>query len=207
MIPLDPEEIVGQAIWDAMRRAIAAFSCLFLGSFFAFLSALGADFFLNVTPLRGFSLLSSFAPSLGSSAVVFFPFWVTTSVMVLVAAPNAFLAILYYIRTEEPTAKRFVIFAGIQQFCLTGTFCEWAFDSSFLTASIVSSLVLWFFSLCFFCLILFAKRFWKNKERCNHEEHLMSVAAENAAWRKKMEEAEFIPPPPSGPEPPKARKI
>ena len=203
MIPLDPEEIFGLAIWDAIKRAFGSLGCLFLGSFFAFLSALGAQTFLKFTPIHG----ASFFPSFGYSGVIFFPFWVITSVTILIAAPNALIAIFYYIRIEEPTAKRFITFAGIQQFCLTASFNEWGFESSYLGQSILSSLLLWFFSLSFFALIFLAKGIWTNKKRCNHEEHLMGVAAENAVWRKKLEDTEFIPPPPSGPKSPKARKI
>lgn len=199
MIPLDPEEIFGTAVWEAANRAFAFLGCLLLGSLFALFSALGAQTILSLTPLAG----SYFLPFFSAYGLLMFPLYVMTSVFAFLAVPNAFVALFYYIRCEEPSPSRFIFFAGIQQFCLTGAFNEWAFESAFMGESIASSAVLWFFSLSFFALLFFAKAFWKNKQRCGHEEHLMGVAAENEVWKKSLEDAEFIPPPPSGPEAPK----
>lgn len=203
MIPLDPEEILGSAIWEAVKRAFGFLGCLILGSLFALFSAIGAETLLSFTPLAG----SSFLPSLSSYSLLMMPLWVMTSIFAILAVPNAFVAAFYFIRSEEPSPNRFILFTGIQQFCLTGSFNEWAFDSNFLLESIVSSVLLWSFSLGFFALIFFIKSFWRNKQRCDHEEHLMVVAAENEIWKKSLEDAEFIPPPPSGPEAPKARPL
>ena len=203
MIPLDPEEIFGSAIWEAVLRGLACSGSLLLGSAFAISSAIGAQTILSFTPLAG----ASFLPSFSGFGVLYLPLMVMTSIFALVALPNAFVAVLYYMRSEEPTPSRFVLFAGIQQICLTGAFNEWAFEPSYPFQSLLSSLPLWFFSLAFFALLFFAKSFWKNKQRCGHEEHLMVVAAENDAWKKSLEDLEVIPPPPSGPEAPKARPL
>ncbi|MGJ8724978.1 MAG: hypothetical protein ACSHYB_10515 [Roseibacillus sp.] len=203
MIPIDPEEVFGLAIWEALQRAFGFIGCIILGSLFAFISALSAQFLLSFTPLSG----SYFLPSLSGSSLLMVPLWVMTSAFAFIALPNAFVAVFYYMRCEAPTAKRFFIFAAIQQICLTGAFNEWAFDSSYLLHSILCSALLWFFSLSFLALLFFASVFWKNRQRCNHEEHLMSVAVENTIWRQKLENAEIIPPPPSGPKSPKARPL
>ena len=203
MIPLDPEEIFGLAAWEALKRALGATGSLLIGSFFAVLSAFAADFILNFTPLAG----SPFLPSFSAYTLIAAPFWVVASITVIIAIPNAFVAAFYYSRCEEPTARRFLIFTGIQQFCLTGAFSEWAFDSAFPGQSILSASLLWLFSIACFTGLIFGIRFWQNKTRCHHEEHLMTIAAENVVWRKKLEDAEFIPPPPEGVESPKPKPL
>lgn len=203
MIQLDPTEIFGSAIWDAFKRGFSFFGCLLLGSALALLGALGAETLLGFTPLSG----SYFLPPIDAHLLLSVPFFVMTSIAGLIAIPNAFAAVFYYIRSEEPAAKQFLIFAAIQQFSLTIAFNEWAFESNFLLDSLLSSALLWLFFLALLAFLFFSKVFLKNKIRCNHEEHLMTVAAENAVWRHKLENTEFIPPPPSGPQSPKARPL
>lgn len=203
MIQLDPTDIFGSAVWEAIKKGLCFSSCLLLGSLLAFFGAFGAETILSFTPLNG----GSFLPPMSSHLLFTMPFYVMTSIAALIALPNAFLAVIYYIRTEEPTAKRFLIFTAIQQFALTISFNEWAFESSYFFDSILSSILLWFFHLCLFGLLLFSKTLFKNKTRSLHEEHLMAVSAENSAWRQKLEDAEFIPPPPSGTKSPKARPL
>jgi hypothetical protein len=203
MIPLDPEEVFGLALWEALKRAFGFLGCLLLGSFLAFCSAFAAQTIISFTPLAG----GYFLPAFSAYGLLMLPLWVMTSVFAIAAIPNAFVAIFYYIRCEEPAANRFLVFTIIQQICLTGAFNEWAYEPGFAAESIASSVILWFFSIGFIALLFFAKIFWKNKERCGHEEHLMSVAAENEAWKRSLEEKEFIPPPPSGPKAPKARPL
>ena len=200
MIPIDPVDVLGHGIWEAVKRAFAFLGSLILGSIFAILSAFAAYFLLSLTPLH-----SSVVPSLGISGFGVLPF--LTSIFALVALPNAFIAGFYYIRSEDISPKRFFLFASIQQICLTGAFNQWAFDSNDLLVSILGSLLLWFFSLSLLALLFFANFFLKNKERCGHEEHLMAVSVENEIWRQKVANAEIIPPPPSGPNSPKARPL
>lgn len=203
MIPIDPEEIFGQAAGEAVKRAMGFLVSLTLGSLLAFCSAFGAQTIIALTPLAG----GAFLPVFSTSSLFTMPLWVMSSIFAILAVPNAFVALFYYIRTEEPTASRFLLFTIIQHICLTGSFNEWAYEPSHRVESIASAALLWFFASGFVALLFFAKSFWKNKERSGHEVHLMSVAAENEAWKRQLAEKEFIPPPPSGPKPPKARPL
>lgn len=203
MIHLDPSDIFGSAVWEAIKKGLSFSGCLLLGSLLAFFGAYAAQTLLAPTPLHG----CSFLPPMSSHIILTIPFFVMTSIAAIIAVPNAFIAVIHYMRTEEPTAKHFLIFTAVQQFALTVSFNEWAFDSSYFLHSLVSSLLLWFFHLSLFGLLLFSKTFFKNKERTRHEEHLMNVSAENSAWRQKLENQEVIPPPPAGTKPPKARPL
>ena len=155
MLAIDPEEVFGLALWESLQRAFGFTGFLLLGSTFAVLSALAAQFLLGFTPLAG----SHFLPSFSGAGIFALPFWVMTSVFVFIAVPNALIAAFYYFRCEEPSARRFFIHAAIQQFCLTGAFSEWGFETNFLLESILSSALLWFFSLSFLGLLLFRQLF------------------------------------------------
>lgn len=204
MIQLDPEEIFGGAIWEAIRRVLAIFACLYLGSIMALVGAMGYETVTSVVS-SGFSSY----PDYDFGAELFLlPFWSFGSAFAFLAIPTILIIAVYYFKTEDPTRKRFIQFTTMQQVVLAGAFGEYAleYSPSFLKIMtvVVGGL---FFQAIAWALFYFALTFVKNKERIGHEEHLMAVAAENAVWRNKVESMEHIPAPPSGPQPPKARAL
>ncbi|GHC64012.1 hypothetical protein [Roseibacillus persicicus] len=204
MIQLDPEEIFGSAIGEAVRRGLTLFLCLYLGSALALAGSLAFGTLVSVFT-SGFTSFPSY--DFGASLFIL-PFWSFASIFGFLTLANGIVAATYYFRTEETTRKRFVQFTTIQQVSLAGAFAEYAlsYSPSFLEVLgiVGGGLVFQGFA---WGLFYFALSFIKNKQRISHEEHLMAVAAENAVWRQKVESMEHIPAPPSGPEAPKPRPL
>ncbi|MBK1832853.1 hypothetical protein [Roseibacillus ishigakijimensis] len=207
MIPLDPEEIFGCAIWDAVRRVLAVIACLYLGSFVAFLAA-GFCEILGTLIGSGLTVFPSFA---WTPELLILPFWSFGSLFGILTATTIFLALIYYLRVEETSWKKFLQFATLQQIALAGTLADHSLAlglvSSPVWQTVLALLGNLFFQLqgwAFMALTLF---FLKIKQRQDHEIHLLNVAAENARWREKVESLEHIPPPPSGPKPPQPRPL
>ena len=204
MVQLDPEEIFGSAIVEAAQRALAIFACLYLGSFLALLGALGFETAATLISSR-FTALPDYQLD---GSLVLLPFMSFASAFVFLTIPNILCTAVYFFRSEEPTRQRFILFTTIQQISIAGAFAEYSLSYS---PSILDVVIVVVGGLIFqataWGLFYFALTFIKNKQRCSHEEHLMTVAAENAVWRQKLEDAEIVPPPPSGPEAPKARPL
>ncbi len=199
---LDPEEIFGSAFLEAFKRAFIILACLFTGNTLAVLGALCVEVFFSCFPFWH----TDFLPRFNLIEWTLMPFWVFSTPFMLLAAPNYFAIIFYYVQSEEPTRKRFILFTALNQFSMTATLHLWSFQDWGLE-TILSSISLWFCSAALFALFLYVLKFIHIKRRIGHEEHLMAVAAENEEWRRSLEDAIHVPPPPKGPESPKARPL
>ena len=201
---LDPEEIFGSAIWEALRRGLAILACLYIGSLLAFVGWLGIETIASLFA-SGFTSLPSY--DFGSTLILL-PFWSFGTAFAFLAIPNILAIAIYYFRTEEPTRRRFIIFTTIQQISIAGALIGYQLSaqSSVLLTIVVLAGAL-YFQVITWGLFIFTVFLVKGRIRHLHEEHLISVAADNALWRQKLEDAEFIPPPPSGPASPKARPL
>lgn len=207
MIPLDPEEIFGSACWEAIRKVLTMLACLYIGSLCGLVGLLAAE-----TVSTWFDSFFTEMPAYEFGAELFLlPFWTLGSAAAFLALPNILCASVYYFTTEIPSRKRFIQFATIHQIAFVLALLEWySFPSIFGSGAvevIVSLLGGLFFQVMAWGAFYYCSLLVRSRQGRNHEEHLMTVAAENAVWRRRLEEAEFIPAPPSGPEPPRARPL
>ena len=206
MIELDPEEIFAGGFGDVLRRLLSTLACLYIGSFCAFIATLVAE---AVDQILTGSFDFAFFFSGWESTLWLLPFWSFGSFFVFLSFPNIFFTSTYFFRCEEPSYRNFMIFATVQQIALAGTLGLHYFSNlgSNIWLYLLGALIFIFCQIGAWLGFFFTTVFFRNRARISHEEHLMGVAAENAAWRQKLEDAEFIPPPPSGPAAPKAREL
>lgn len=209
MIPLDPEEIIASGCGESLRRVGLALGSLSLGSFFAFAAWKAAFFFFQALDFilpSGWPTIS--APFEGAMFLFLLPGWAFATMTFFGAIPNLFVAIIYFARTEEPTARRFLIHAAIHQSATAITIALWqgggATNRLELTVLITVFVT---FQLVALALLIFLVQTVKHRFRVDHEVHLMTVAAQNEARKRELANKVHIPPPPTGTAAPKARKL
>lgn len=209
MIPLDPEEIIASGCGESLRRVALALGALLLGSICALMASQTASLFLAALDF----LLRGRRPSLATPFddpmyLFLLPVWAFATMTFIVAIPNLFVALIYFARTEEPTALRFLIHAFIHQVATAVTIQIWDggnFSGPLETFIAIAALVVCQLIAGFFLFSLV--QIVKSRFRVDHEVHLMTVAAQNDAKRRALATKVHIPPPPKGTEPPKARGL
>ncbi|MEM9080206.1 MAG: hypothetical protein AAGC74_05875 [Verrucomicrobiota bacterium] len=195
MIPLDPEEIAASGCWETISRVFLAFCFLALAPLFAATSALATSAISSLLPVSFY---------FGGTP----PFLETlTLILVALAIAGVFgggiLSLILFARDGVPERKRLIALATMQHL----SFTILMLGSVTYSGEIIETAVFLIFQIGFLGLIIYTTIFLQNFLRVRHEQHLMTVAAENAVRRHQLNKKIHIPPPPAGTKPPQPRPL